>query len=91
VNFRVSDEEYETLRIACAQHGARSISDFARHSVLGRSGENPVQAAAIERQLSVLGRKVAQLEGRMSDLLGRLETRPEEPDPAIEEPSGIRR
>ena len=38
VNFRVNDEEYATLRTACTQNGARSISDFARLAVLGRAG-----------------------------------------------------
>ena len=36
VSFRLSDEEYEKLRVACVAEGARSISEFAR-SALQRS------------------------------------------------------
>ena len=30
VSFRVSEEEYENLRVASENHGAHSISDYAR-------------------------------------------------------------
>lgn len=35
VNFRLTQEEMENLRIACLVRGARNISDFARSAVLG--------------------------------------------------------
>jgi hypothetical protein len=85
VNFRVNDEEYEILRIACAERGARSISDYARLSVLGSGGGSPASASSIERQLAALGLKVNQLENRMSDLLGRLENRGNAPQQDVEE------
>ena len=90
VNFRVNDEEYEALRIACAEHRARSISDYARLAVLGLSGRNPVQAIAMQWQLSILGHKIAELEGRMSDLLRWLESRGAEPGPAARSSSAAR-
>ena len=34
VNFRVSEDEFQSLREACETGGARSISDFARCAVL---------------------------------------------------------
>jgi hypothetical protein len=75
VNFRVSDQEYVTLRTACAQHGARSISDFARLAVLGWAGSTDLQATAMQWRLSALGHKMAELEGRVGQLLGVLEGR----------------
>jgi hypothetical protein len=73
VNFRVSEEEYGTLRAACARHGARSISDFARLAVLGWAGSTDLQATAMQWRMSSLGHKMAELEGRVGHLLGALE------------------
>ena len=75
VNFRVSDEEYGTLRTACTRHGARSISDFAQLAVLGWAGSTDLQATAMQWRLSALGHTMAELEGRVGHLLGVLEQR----------------
>ena len=75
VNFRVSEQEYETLRSGCARHGARSISDFARLAVLGWAGSTDLQATAMQWRLSALGHKMADLEGRVGNLLEALEGR----------------
>ena len=75
VNFRVSDDEYATLRTACTRHGARSISDFARLAVLGWAGSTDLQATAMQWRLSGLGHSMAELEGRVGHLLGVLEGR----------------
>jgi hypothetical protein len=34
INFRLTEQEYEELKRACAQSGARCLSDFAREAVL---------------------------------------------------------
>jgi hypothetical protein len=75
VNFRVSDEEYATLRTACTRHDARSISDFARLAVLGWAGSTDHQATAMQWRLSALGHTMAELEGRVGHLLSELEGR----------------
>jgi ParB-like chromosome segregation protein Spo0J len=74
VNFRVNEEEYAALVAACSENGARSISDFARLSVLGRAGRSGGrQAAGIHWRLAALGRKMAELETRVVQLLRLLE------------------
>jgi hypothetical protein len=65
VNFRLSDEEFEKLRLLCPLHGARSISDFARSSVLERLDQTPRPALAAPP----LDAKVDQLESRVEQLL----------------------
>ena len=35
VNFRLTEDEYQTLQKACTTTGARSISDYARSILLG--------------------------------------------------------
>lgn len=74
VNFRLSDEEYEFLRVACAQNGARSISDFARLAVLRQAGSDERQSASIQWRLSALGHKMSELESRVRHLLRLLES-----------------
>ena len=43
VIFRLTDDEYEQLKAACVDRGARNVSDFARtallQSVAGKPGE----------------------------------------------------
>ena len=56
VSFRMSEEEYERLWSACAETGARSVSDLARTAVGLMIG--PAAAEPAERQL----------EGRVRDL-----------------------
>jgi hypothetical protein len=57
VNFRVTDEEYEQLQQAAARCGARSLSDYARQTLLEDD----------------LGRRVAVIEAVLvrSGLMGR--------------------
>jgi hypothetical protein len=58
VNIRVTDDEFQELKIACDRHGARCMSAFARKVIL--STPNPisencsVKLAALDRRLAVL-------------------------------------
>jgi hypothetical protein len=73
VNFRLSEDEFEKLKTACAQFGARSISDFARSSVLDRIVEGPSAPARPQERIGALDNKVSQLEGQVSQLLHLIE------------------
>ena len=73
VNFRLSDVEFDQLRLACQELGARSISEFARSSVLekmsqAKSAGGP-GAEASRARVELLDQKVAELETRVSQLL----------------------
>jgi hypothetical protein len=86
VNFRVNEEEYVWLRQACARHGARSLSDFARLAVLGWAGSPDLGSSAVQWRMSALGHKVADLEGRLEHLLDLLEERDSASRPQRTEP-----
>ena len=73
VNFRLSDEEFEQLKNACAQFGARSISDFARGSVLDRIVDGPASTGRPGERIVELDHKVSALEGQVSQLLNLIE------------------
>ena len=73
VNFRLSDEEFDRLKTACAEFGARSISDFARGSVLDRISGGPGGEAQPREHLVELDHKVATLEGQVTQLLNLVE------------------
>jgi len=73
VNFRLSDEEFERLKSACSQFGARSISDFARGSVLDRIVEGSARESRPQERISELDHKVSALEGQVSQLLSLID------------------
>ncbi|MBM3797995.1 MAG: hypothetical protein FJW31_29035 [Acidobacteria bacterium] len=73
VNFRLSEVEFDQLRVACQELGARSISEFARPSALekmsqAKSAGGPGTEASPTR-VEMLDQKVAELETRVSQLL----------------------
>jgi hypothetical protein len=72
VNFRLSDEEFDKLKSLCPMHGARSISDFARSSVLERLGRAPQDAIEPAGAPRPLDQKVTQLETRVDQLVSLL-------------------
>lgn len=61
VNFRLTDEEYEKLKLASSACGAHSLSDFVRGAVLGS-----VKSSIDGRSPGSDG--VSNLEVRISDL-----------------------
>jgi hypothetical protein len=59
VIFRITQEEYNSLKSACSAGGARSLSDFARSRVLRALGEP---------SLSDVGQRINQLEQAVQQL-----------------------
>jgi hypothetical protein len=76
VNFRLTVDEFERLRMSCDAAGARSISDYARKAVLVRLDRN---GAGEEGRVTGLDGRVATLEARVVELIRLLEAtgRPE--------------
>ena len=70
VMFRLSDSEYELIRAACENSGARSFSDFARSAVLSQATGSRPQPKRIPRAAT---NPVAELQDRVRDLEQRLE------------------
>jgi hypothetical protein len=70
VNFRLSEDEFEKLKASCEAFGARSISDFARSSVLSRLG---TKVHATPGGAVPLGDKVSVLETRVDQLMRLIE------------------
>jgi hypothetical protein len=73
VNFRLSQDEFERLRSACLESGARSISDFARSAVLVSMDQRAGPGASSETRVSQLDQKVADVEDRVGQLLNLIE------------------
>ena len=69
VNFRLSEVEFEDLKAACARQGARSISDFARSSVLRCLEDSSGDPDQSNGRLANLDQKVSVLETRVEQLL----------------------
>ncbi len=59
VVFRLSQDEYEGLKAACAERGAASISSFARAELLTSLDRD--RLSGVYRQLSKLERSVQRI------------------------------
>jgi polysaccharide export outer membrane protein len=68
VVFRVTKDEYRQLQKACAASGARSISDYTRKELLGRSRAAPA-ANGLEGRLSAFDRRLAELHAAVRQVL----------------------
>jgi hypothetical protein len=62
VNFRLTEEEYQHLIVACSLRGARSLSDFARSAVLRSTDSQGQTVGYLQSRLATLDQKVLELE-----------------------------
>lgn len=65
VNFRVSEDEFQSLREACETGGARSISDFARCAVLTSNGERPGTDDLLRLRLALIEEKMGEVDAKL--------------------------
>lgn len=66
VNFRVSEEEFQSLREACETGGARSISDFARTAVLLTNiPARPENDEVLRIRLSLIEEKMGEVDAKL--------------------------
>ena len=66
VNFRVSEDEFKSLREACETGGARSISDFARHAVLGAPEKGTNESEEVLRlRLALIEEKMGEVDAKL--------------------------
>lgn len=74
VNFRVTDQEFEQIKIASERQGARCISEFARSLMLGSltgACEHDARNSCNSKLVSY-DERLAQLEYHVSKLIDRL-------------------
>ena len=69
INFRVTNDEFEQLKIACDRQGARCFSAFARQIMLSAPDANP---GDLDRKLAVFDRRLSTLEVSLSRLFNAL-------------------
>jgi hypothetical protein len=72
VSFRLSDEEYDSLKSVTASRGARSVSEFTR-SVACNMGAGGNRAEKIEDSLRILNDRMKSLDHRIQMLTQVLE------------------
>jgi hypothetical protein len=71
ISFRVSESEFEALRVRSESHGARSISDFARLALCGAGSTGGGRADAVVAQLSDEIQELRARVARVTELLER--------------------
>lgn len=65
VNFRVSEDEFQSLREACETGGARSISDFARCAVLTNQSVKPESDEILRLRLALIEEKMGEVDAKL--------------------------
>ena len=73
LTFRLTAEEYESLRAACLAQGARCLSDFARRAVLESVKARSAPEHDLLSRLASLEEKVTVLSGNVSEALALLQ------------------
>lgn len=71
VNFRLTQDELESLKTACLVKGSRNISDFARTAVLESIETQTGSGMLVQNRLSELDTKMAEI-GEAVQSLGEL-------------------
>jgi uncharacterized protein (DUF1778 family) len=77
INFRLSEDEFEELKRACAAEGSRSLSDFARRAVW-RMIVQDIDAGLPGTARDRINRRLDKLQEQLTELAGMLRNR--EPD-----------
>ena len=72
INFRVTDEEFERLKVAASFQGSRCLSEFARFVMLGTADAqmSPV-SQSVDSKLLVFDRRLAVLESNVARLVDK--------------------
>ena len=78
VVFRVTQEEYELLREACAERGGRNLSEFTRSELLSVLRSDSL-GGVIERRFSEVERKLTGLQNSIGQIAIQLEIGPNLP------------
>ena len=68
VTFRISAEEHDSLTNACANEGARSVSDYARSAVLARMMIHKGSRLSLGDDLTTLGSRLEEIDRALQDL-----------------------
>jgi hypothetical protein len=72
VTFRLSSEEYEALKKYCISSGARSVSDFARETILERISQTKTPRSILSSDLMMLSSSLEEIDAALKDLSGRI-------------------
>ena len=72
ITFRLSGDEYESLRATCLNQRARSVSDFARTAVLHRIEAHLSQKVSLGEDLTTLSLHLGELDGALRELSDRI-------------------
>ena len=72
ITFRLTGDEYESLKATCSSERARSISEFARTAVLHRIEAHRSQKVSLGEDLTTLSLHLGELDGALRELSGRI-------------------
>lgn len=75
VTFRLSRDEYESVFFACQAEGARTVSEFARDSVLSRARQDGTGPQSIVKWLMAVTEELALLSRQTAEIIPLIRAR----------------
>ena len=72
INFRVTEQEYEIVRSACAIEGGHGLSEIARRATVDSARHLVAGPGDIRNQLDDFGQKLARVDSALDELVTTL-------------------
>lgn len=69
VTFRLSSDEYESVFFACQAEGARTVSEFARDSVLSRARRDAAGPQSIVKWLMAVTEELSRISRQTAEII----------------------
>lgn len=67
VVFRLTQEEYDNLKVVCSERGGRNLSDFTRSELMNLLGAESL-SGRMENRFSDVRRRLSELQDAVSQL-----------------------
>ena len=79
ISFRVSDEEFEILRVRSEAEGARNISEYARTALCERTKASDADLRRLSAEIQHLAADVARVTALIEHGTGQINAAPDDP------------
>jgi hypothetical protein len=89
VTFRLSSDEYESVFFACQAEGARTVSEFARDSVLSRARRDATGPQSIVKWLMAVTEKLSVISRQTAEIIPLIRAQQTGPALAVSEDTSL--
>ena len=69
INFRLTSDEYESVLFACQAEGVRTVSEYARATVLSRARQEALEPQSIVKWLMLVAEDLSALSRQTAEVV----------------------